>query len=446
MPNNPFSAFLHSDPPRVIGRDYLIQELLDGVTRPAPQSFQITSLRTMGASALLRYLAHPQGALANQTFKSSLHPPFDESERLLFFHFDFLHALIDRTLPGWLYDHISRDPRLTETIGPLDGANDTPAVGLQRIFLQLKERGRRVILLFDHFDRALERLPKEEALELRPLVGLVAFVTSTERPLVEIQPDAASSLFAGQLSPLTLEPLGKQDARELVRTALNDPKLSTKEYEKLLPLTGTYPYFLLMGAAELYDLLNKADRGQLREPERLELLRYRLVNRFHGEFVRFWNHLSDAQRAALTALTAEPQTTEWSAVQRRQLNALLDKGLVVLSGRGYAPFSELWGEFVQRRAPSPDPTAVSPKSRFTRREAELLDYLRQRPQRLCTYGDILHAVWVTDDTEANRHRLRQFVARLRKKLDEAPTAEGSIVNQRDQGYLFQPTGETDGES
>ncbi|MDG1570752.1 response regulator transcription factor [Robiginitalea sp. M366] len=70
---------------------------------------------------------------------------------------------------------------------------------------------------------------------------------------------------------------------------------------------------------------------------------------------------------------------------------------------------------------------------LTHREAELLAYLAQHPNRLCSHADILKKLWGRNDY-FNRKSLNVFITRLRKHLTDDPDLK--IENIHGQGFIF----------
>lgn len=70
---------------------------------------------------------------------------------------------------------------------------------------------------------------------------------------------------------------------------------------------------------------------------------------------------------------------------------------------------------------------------LTNRESELLAYLAQNPNRLCTHAEILKKLWGRNDY-FNRKSLNVFITRLRKLLADDPNLK--IENIHGQGFIF----------
>jgi two-component system KDP operon response regulator KdpE len=107
---------------------------------------------------------------------------------------------------------------------------------------------------------------------------------------------------------------------------------------------------------------------------------------------------------------------------------------------------------VTRRAHPPDAPAVAvvgryridladrtitPEQRLTPTEWQLLERLLRHPGKLITQRHLLQEVWGPRyGTETNY--LRQYMARLRRKLEDDPTRPKHLLTEPGMGYRFQP--------
>ncbi|WP_250035085.1 response regulator [Paractinoplanes maris] len=80
---------------------------------------------------------------------------------------------------------------------------------------------------------------------------------------------------------------------------------------------------------------------------------------------------------------------------------------------------------------------ITPEQRLTPTEWQLLDRLLRNPGKLITQRSLLHDVWGPQyGTETNY--LRQYMARLRRKLEDDPTRPRHLITEPGMGYRFQP--------
>lgn len=441
---NPFDTFMTKDLPILIGRDDLVKELLAGVTESQPVSYQIIGFRTFGATTLLRYLWHPEGALAKRGLTRRIHAPFDNSDQLIFLYVDCVQFQEHQDFAEWLYGKMVQDERLKRFLP--ENFKYTGLKDIQEILLRTGQEQHRIVFLLDHFDLALKRVDTDEAANLRSLVGLAAFITATEKHIVEIQKDTASSWFGGQLFAINLVPITKEDAFILLEEASkanrhSQPIRDIKEYNRLIQHTGCYPYYILKGASYWYELRQRY--GQMPEKDLLEFWTNRLLTTkgFHRDFVRFWNYISESQtqKSSLIKLVSLEGRDNLSLSDQTELNSLMDVGLVIWEGGHYKPFSQLWRDFIRQKIVEDDvhkeTSAISTAKVFTKREEELLSYLQLNQEKICPYEEILMHVWYKQDSEENRHTLRQIILRLRRKMARVGD-EGYIINHRNRGYEY----------
>jgi two-component system KDP operon response regulator KdpE len=80
---------------------------------------------------------------------------------------------------------------------------------------------------------------------------------------------------------------------------------------------------------------------------------------------------------------------------------------------------------------------ITPDQRLTPTEWQLLEQLLRNPGKLITQRHLLHEVWGPQyGTETNY--LRQYMARLRRKLEDDPTRPRHLLTEPGMGYRYQP--------
>ncbi|MBB2941346.1 two-component system KDP operon response regulator KdpE [Actinoplanes lutulentus] len=81
--------------------------------------------------------------------------------------------------------------------------------------------------------------------------------------------------------------------------------------------------------------------------------------------------------------------------------------------------------------------SISPDVRLTPTEWQLLEHLIRHPGKLITQRELLHDVWGPQyQTETNY--LRQYMARLRRKLEADPARPQHLITEPGMGYRFRP--------
>ena len=111
----------------------------------------------------------------------------------------------------------------------------------------------------------------------------------------------------------------------------------------------------------------------------------------------------------------------------------------------------------RRRLPSDSPTPVAHIGRYavnlgqhtavdeersssahlTRTEWQLLDVLLRNPGKLVSQRQLLQEVW-GPTYQAETQYLRQYMAQLRRKLEEDPTRPRHLLTEPGMGYRYQP--------
>ncbi|WP_328467592.1 response regulator [Actinoplanes sp. NBC_00393] len=81
--------------------------------------------------------------------------------------------------------------------------------------------------------------------------------------------------------------------------------------------------------------------------------------------------------------------------------------------------------------------SISGDVRLTPTEWQLLEHLLRHPGKLITQRELLHDVWGPQyQTETNY--LRQYMARLRRKLEDDPARPRHLLTEPGMGYRFRP--------
>jgi len=84
-----------------------------------------------------------------------------------------------------------------------------------------------------------------------------------------------------------------------------------------------------------------------------------------------------------------------------------------------------------------DHTITPGAMRLTPTEWQLLEHLLRNPGKLITQRHLLHEIWGPQySTETNY--LRQYMARLRRKLEDDPTRPRHLMTEPGMGYRYQP--------
>jgi two-component system, OmpR family, KDP operon response regulator KdpE len=85
-------------------------------------------------------------------------------------------------------------------------------------------------------------------------------------------------------------------------------------------------------------------------------------------------------------------------------------------------------------------TETGEQLRLTPTEWNLLEILVRNPGKLVSQRQLLHDVW-GNQYEQETHYLRQYMAQLRRKLEDDPTHPRQLLTEPGMGYRFRPSQE-----
>lgn len=456
---NPFTPMLLTfNPAYFYGRQSEIISILQVVTAPEPSGHAIFGIRTIGKTALLKYIRHPNGAMHHyQEYARSYRP--DVGQFRLFFVYISFHnytesdKLFQRILTQ-LQDDMDHDPDLADALFFTPCDEDTPrqkvADILHTAIEQLQNLNVRVVFLLDDFDMTLKYIDAYDDRLLRLLSEQAPLIIATEVPISEIRPDfGESSPLLGILRPEAIALLTDDAAKHLIYGQFNDTgaRISLQEERFLIEIAGRQP-FLLISACELYyNMLSQyADLASfLDEPETSMAFKAQFLTRLAGLphidnlLSRTWKRLNEEERQTLR-LMASSRKAKLVGRQTTVAARLANKALAYLDVREntYRIFSEVFAEFVRQQFPTSEMAKVkrstselpSSDRDLSPIDSALFDYFVTHMDKVCSYDELLDAVW--EDSEKSKRALETAIFRLRKAL--RPGEE--IRNVRGKGYKF----------
>jgi hypothetical protein len=456
---NPYTPMLLTyNPVRFYGRENEITSVLQVITGIDPGGHAIYGLRTIGKTTLLRYLKDRNGALKKYAgFVNAEYRP-GGNRSLLFIYLSFHIFSEDESVFYLMLFQLeeeleNEDLSATIQIPAYDRETSRQDMVniLRRTLQRLNNQGIRVVFLFDDFDAPLKTLDALDDGLLRTLSDYAALIIVTEDPISELRPDfGQSSPLLGILRPEAIGLLSENAARELIRDPLDNTgvQFSSEEEDFLIQIAGRQP-FLLTAACELYFDTHREypDITQhLNQPENYADLQAQFIYRLSGQLhvmrvlQSTWNRLRPEEHRTLYGIytgTKMDLTGERGTLAAR----LEKKGLTFWDARNnlFRIFSILFGEFVQRSYDEIEPkTLVPPTLSVTKGlpdgltpiDAALLRYFLANPDRVCTFEELLDAVW--EDGEKSKRALEAAVHRLRRTLEP----DEHIKNVRGIGYKF----------
>ncbi len=314
----------------------------------------------------------------------------------------------------------------------------------------------RLVLLFDEFDEALAELDARVLVRLRALKdrywSRLCYVTATDRPLAELRDDRRVGEFCELFAPHTvfLLPLARGDACLLAqqRLAHSSAPATANDVEFVLDCAGGHPA-LLQATCRAVDKAKQVTGWRATEGN-YERLREQLSGdpQIRLECAKLWTDLSAPEQEALLQLVAGQDTIA-------NLNILVEKGLVFVSGATRRVFSDLFAGFVSRqnlvrhRAQSGVRVDVESGEAWvdgklvptlTESEYKLLLLLYGNLDKICDKYRIVESVWGEAYLdEVDDARIEKLVSRLRQKIEPSPDEPKYLLTVRGRGYkLAQP--------
>lgn len=455
MPSaNPFSMLSATfDPKAYYGSQELVNFILSRASLPIPSPIELLGLPGMGKSYLLRYIAHPEGALLQNAY--ALQFPFIGKSHLLFPLLVEFRLLPTNTHPfTYLYQRFHEDYKVYRELLESEhgikapefvvGEPNTPekAISLLEADIHLlKEKLVRPVFLLDDFHLAfdIEHMNFSQTTRLRPLRDRVAFILVTERSLEKVNPEASGSSFFQMIDKIRFGGLTADEAERLISKPAEESgyPFHHDDVKFVLTLADGHLYLLIRAGSILWSLRERLnipmDITLAVSAEHEPILLGHLKVEFQRVFSLYWAQLEPIERETLIEVASNQHLDGRNSV----LASLLAKGLVkyVPQKKIHIPFSLLFSEFISG--------VTTPKPNLSDLEAGLFDYLERNASRICSFEELSQNIWKEpfkgsdEEKEALRRRVQVAVSRLRKKLQEHNYAD--IISVRDQGYRISRT-------
>lgn len=452
---NPFSHMLATfDPKKFFGRDDERQSILPGISSTSSGSFAVAGMRTIGKTALLKYLCDPMGAREQDERLLGAYGP-GRPGRLEFVYVDLFQLDGSKVLPSLCQTLVRSDAlrgfASSSSVREMETDVSSPQMkaALKETLKAAQGDRMRVVICLDHLDTALQSLGTENEEFLRHLTNYsVAYVIATERTLDKFKKDRLiSSPFLNLFMPLSLKLLSEEEARQLICSPLEETdapdRFTPGEVAFLLRTAGRQPYLLTIACELLFNLrvqypevkeLLPTDR-RVQQQVKLQLEALPAVNEI---FMFFWSHIEDYERPALLRIAAGEtidSDREKEALKALTQQALVDKGP---QEEKYYIFSDLFRDYVLRQAyPSGRGMIEEIVNSLAPLDRKLFEYLRSRPNQVCTFEELLSDVW--EDPNASKRGLEAAIHRLRTRIADVDGTDWDYIrNVRGKGYEYVP--------
>ncbi len=458
---NPFTPMLLTyDNQRFYGRETEIRNILRVITGAEPGGHAIYGLRTIGKTTLLKFIRDKEGALKKYPHFVSPEFRIGGEYRLLFVYINFpvygetgsLFFIMLSHLEDTLHEEDLYD---TVPVPPYDSSmtkKETVDI-LKKVIQKLTHQKIRTVFMLDDFDEPLKSISIQDDGYLRTITAIAVLILATEDAFSDIHQDINdASPTLGILRPEVVELLTPEAASELIHNPLRDTSITFTEVSErfLIHVAGRQP-FLLTAACELfYDMLKNYPDMQrdLEKTERYNALIPQFIYRLSGQpYVArvlqiTWNRFSKAIQRTLNNIAAGDEL-DTEGEMGKLIAKLIDKGLVDadIKNDRYNIVSALFDSFVQQTYAFGEdktlvPYAVESKLQFdglTPIDGALMTYFLANRERICTFDELLEAVWKSEDK--SKRALEAAVHRLRRHI----SPEEQIQNVRSVGYIYTRT-------
>lgn len=297
------------NPEAFFGRRREIARLAQRIASIPPQSVAVVGDRRIGKSSLLSHISDPKMTADY----------LEEPERTLFLFLDFQEER--RLSIEGFFRAVFR--RLQENLGDRCPALREPDYeGMQSAVEQVEQRGYRLILMLDEFDRVTRSssFDADFFAFLRSLAGHhdIAYLTSSGRDLQQLchTEEIADSPFFNIFSTLHLGPFLPEEALDLIRLPSAVTPFPLEQHrEPILELGGLFPFFLQMACSAAFELL--LETGACSPAQLCE----RFLEEAQPHFQFYWEQMDAVERSVCNDLTqgrdADATRKEYQDLARR---------------------------------------------------------------------------------------------------------------------------------
>lgn len=324
---NPFTYGPPVPPERFYGRQQNIRDVRNRIGAILPQCINIVGFRRSGKTSLLQYI-------------ESRHQEFCQPEqKALIVLLDLQDARFH--LPSGILEGLRRSIERKTSAAPWAQEDNEDLYAVEDGLTALKEKGQRLIVMLDEFERIGARLAQfqdwGEDWRSKACAGLLTLVISSKRPLNELYKTLhLTSPFDNIFSQTVLGNLEPEACFRLLQNGSGSENIPSGMninvfQDWVTEYAGTLPFYFQM-AASLYW-----------QHEELETVQKEFSTQVTKWFQELWEDLHELEHHALRyaaglQIPSRPQSAICDSLQRH--------GLLRSDGR---LFSKSFGEFVRGR-------------------------------------------------------------------------------------------------
>jgi hypothetical protein len=260
---NPFWIDGPVPPPRFIGRKREVRKTFSQLTGPGQGSVGISGPRCTGKTSLLHYIAAPEIAAEwNLTEDNALISLFDCQLVDHPFNITAFWRQVLNLLRPHLQDSMGEELQKLGQQGQISNAD------FEMILDILHERGQRLILLLDNFERLIrtqvanEMVTRDFLSQLRALINrrprTLSLVVTSDEPLEELCRTidfGGASPFPNSFMSVRLKGFSDQEIDELIENALSGTGVTFDEHDRshISRLSRGHPLLTLLAGHLLFE-------------------------------------------------------------------------------------------------------------------------------------------------------------------------------------------------
>jgi len=338
-------------------------------------------------------------------------------------------------------------PEWREQFDPLyQQAMDHTSDHLARRYLERMVRALRttpqkyhIVFLMDEFDEVFREIDGRLFAGLRALrddhkykLVYVVFGRKELSQILRITGDYEAFYELFPSNTIGLGPYSELDARYMIERLAErrEKPISRQAATTIIKVIGAHPGLIRATTFAVLD-----NEVNLQGDPRAQLLTNRKIR---DEFRKIWEGLDPDEQTALFEISKDNLD-----INRHALKMLQDKK-VIKEGQPPRIFCDLFATYVRDDAKIPRFSidwsrktvwlGSEPAKGIIDREFELLSYLYQNRNRVCTREELVEKVLKEDPLSVTIQKLQSRINRLRRKIEPNPKKPVYLIRHGDEGY------------